>query len=448
MKNDTICAITTSSGNGAISVIKLSGDNSINICNKILQYKNLNKIKSHTINYNKIIEEKQIIDEVLISVFKNPKSHTGENIVEISCHSSTYIEKKILQLLLNNGARLAKPGEFTLRSFLNGKIDLSQAEAVADLIASKTELSHKVAMNQMRGGFSSELKELRKQLINFASLIELELDFSEEDVEFANREKFKELLSNIKLKIKNLISSFDYGNVIKNGVPVAIVGKPNVGKSTLLNALLNEEKAIVSNIPGTTRDVIEDVVIINGISFRFIDTAGLRNTNDKIEKIGIEKAIEKAKKAKITLYLIDANEDLKEQISEIEKFKKKSNNKIIIVINKIDQKNIKDHNIQNCFYISAKSKKGLDKLQNHLSEDFQMNMNSNEVTINNIRHIEALKKALVNINDTLNGIENKISGELLSQDIRQCISNIGEITGEITTNDLLENIFSNFCIGK
>ena len=317
--NDTICALSTANGKGAISIIRISGNNAINICNKIISKKVINQ-KSHSIYLSTIKEKSEIIDEVLISLFRNPKSFTGEDVIEISCHGSIYINNKILELLIENGARLANPGEFTLRAFINRKIDLLQAEGIADLISSESKMAHRIAINHMKGGFSNDLRMLRKQLIHFASLIELELDFAEEDVEFANRDRFNDLLEKIEIKLTQLIKSFKLGNVIKNGISVAILGEPNVGKSTLLNTLVNEEKAIVSEIAGTTRDIIEDIINIDGMQFRFIDTAGLRETNDKIEKIGIKKALEIVNKADIIIYLLDASKEIKIQEKKISNF--------------------------------------------------------------------------------------------------------------------------------
>lgn len=445
--DDTICALATPSGMGAIAVVRLSGSNSIDICNSIFPSKNLSKQKSHTIHFGTLRDEEQIIDEVLVSIFKNPHSYTGEDVVEISCHGSIYIQNKIIQLFLKHGARMAKAGEFTLRAFSNGKLDLSQAEAVADLIASENEAAHKVAMQQMRGGFSTELKNLREELINFASLIELELDFGEEDVEFADREKFNQLLKKITVVLKRLIDSFSLGNAIKKGIPVAIIGQPNVGKSTLLNALLNEERAIVSEIAGTTRDVIEDELIIDGISFRFIDTAGLRPTIDEIEKIGILKAFEKAKQAQVIIFIFDATQDLKPQLAQLQSLRDKGIKKVISVLNKVDL-NSKTH-VDDAIIISAKHNQGLNELKRELLIQFNTrSLNNDHTIVSNSRHLEALDASLRNVTKTIEGLNNGISGDFLAMDIRQALFHIGEITGDITTDDLLENIFSNFCIGK
>jgi tRNA modification GTPase len=447
-RKDTICALATGSGIGAIAIVRISGNQAINICNKVFS-KNLEDVKSHTIHFGTIKNDKELIDEVLLSVFKNPYSFTGEDVIEISCHGSVFIQQQILQLLTKNGSRMANPGEFTLRAFTNGKMDLSQAEAVADLIASESKKAHKIAINQMRGGFSDDLKKLRGQLINFASLIELELDFSEEDVEFANREQFNELLLLIKEKLTKLIDSFQLGNVIKNGIPVAILGAPNVGKSTLLNTLVNEDRAIVSEIAGTTRDTIEDVINIEGVQFRFIDTAGLRDTSNKIEIIGIQKALEKAEKAKVIIYLLDATADFKTQEKEIKKIKKLQN-KMIVVVNKTDLNPIiyKTLKKKNYLFISAKNKDGIEDLTKTLISIIDINLSSDETIISNSRHQEELSKTLVEIIAVIEGLNNDISGDLLAINIRQALYHLGLITGEVTTDDLLGNIFSKFCIGK
>ena len=447
-RKDTICALATGSGLGAIAIIRVSGSETINICKKVFS-KNIADVKSHTIHFGTINNKVDVIDEVLLSIFRNPHSFTGEDVIEISCHGSVFIQQQILQLLTKNGARMANPGEFTLRAFTNGKMDLSQAEAVADLIASENKKAHQIAINQMRGGFSDDLKKLREQLINFASLIELELDFSEEDVEFANREQFNELLLLIKEKLKKLIDSFQLGNVIKNGIPVAILGAPNVGKSTLLNAVVNEDRAIVSEIAGTTRDTIEDVINIEGMQFRFIDTAGLRDTKDTIEKIGIQKALEKAEKAKVIIYLLDATTNFKAQEKEIGKIKKLQN-KMIVVVNKTDlNPNICETlKKKNYLFISAKSKDGIEDLTNTLISIIDTNLSSDETIISNSRHQEELSKTLVEIIAVIQGLNNDISGDLLAINIRQALYHLGLITGEVTTDDLLGNIFSKFCIGK
>ena len=447
-RKDTICALSTGIGMGAIAIIRTSGIKAFSICNKIFS-KNITNVKSHSIHFGILKKEEEIIDEVLISFFKNPNSFTGEDMFEISCHGSVFIQKQILQLLTENGARIAKPGEFTLRAFSNGKMDLSQAEAVADLIASESKKAHQIAINQMRGGFSNDLKILREQLINFASLIELELDFSEEDVEFANREQFNQLLLLIKKRLKKLISSFHLGNVIKNGIPVAILGATNVGKSTLLNVLVNEDRAIVSEIAGTTRDTIEDVISIEDIQFRFIDTAGLRDTKDTIEKIGIKKALEKAEKAEVVIYLLDATTNIEAQEKEIVKIKKLQN-KLIVVVNKTDlnpniYETLKE---KNYLFISAKNKDRIEGLKKAIIKSIDTNLSSAETIISNSRHQEELSNTLEEIIAVIEGLNDGISGDLLAINIKQALYHLGLITGEVTTNDLLGNIFSKFCIGK
>ena len=462
--NDTIIALATPSGAGAIGVIRLSGKKAITLAApffKSIRGKDLRKQKSHTILLGHIVEENKTYDEVLVSVFKEPNSYTGENVVEISCHGSSYIQQQIIQLFLRNGCRTADAGEFTLRAFLNGKLDLSQAEAVADLIASDNEASHQIAMQQMRGGFSNEIKKLRDELTNFASLIELELDFSEEDVEFADRKQFEDLLERIQHVLKRLIDSFSVGNVIKNGIPVAIVGEPNVGKSTLLNVLLNEERAIVSEIAGTTRDTIEDEISIDGLGFRFIDTAGIRETEDVVEGIGIQRTFEKMEKAQVVLFLIDgqklnsSSDALVQTKTEIEKIKNKYPQKqLVTVVNKKDtiskdtlaliQKELKSP-----LLLSAKSGDGIQELQANLVSFVNTGaLKNNETIVTNTRHYDSLLKALEEINKVREGLNDGVSGDLLAIDIRQALQHFGEITGEITSDDLLGNIFANFCIGK
>ena len=447
ISEQTICALSTGGSQSAIAIIRLSGPDAINICNSIFS-KNIINVEPNTIHYGEIKDQKQIIDQVVISIFRNPQSYTGEDIVEISCHGSAFIQKEILRLLIKKGARLAQAGEFTMRAFQNGKLDLSQAEAVADLIASETKASHETALNQLKGGFSRELKILREKLIEFASLIELELDFSEEDVEFADRKKLIRLLSEIKSKLNSLIKSFKLGNVLRNGISVSILGVPNAGKSTLLNSLLNEEKAIVSDIAGTTRDIIEDKLIINGIEFRFIDTAGLRNTDNKIEKIGIKKTLERAKKSEVIIYLFDASKNIEEQEKELKRITTDDN--VLQVVNKIDlNKEIKTTLGDDYIYLSAKTKQGIDKLKDHLIKHTEINqLSNNKTVITNIRHYEELKLALNEVQEVINGIGNEISGDLLATNIRQSLFHLGSITGEITNDDLLDNIFRNFCIGK
>ena len=450
MKNfnpdDTICALATGGNVSAIAIIRITGKDSVKIVNNIFS-KNIIKANSHTIHYGRITNNNKIIDEVLVSIFKGNKTYTGETTVEISCHGSIYIQDQLLQILIKNGCRMANPGEFTMRAFKNGKIDLTQAEAVADLIASESEAEQQTAMRDLRGGFSSKLQKLRNKLIDFASLIELELDFSEEDVEFADRKQFQKLLSQIKDELNILINSFSDGNVMKNGIPVSIIGAPNVGKSTLLNTLLNEEKAIVSEIEGTTRDSIEDKLIINGISFRFIDTAGIRKTQDKIEKIGIKKTLEKAKESDIVLLILDASKKINKE--ELLKQKKKYGKKLIIVINKIDIKEMHSIQLNDSILISAKEKTGIEELKSKIVSLIKNKKKSNSDTIvTNIRHYEELKLALNEVKSIFDALNNNISSEFLAIHIRQALSHIGIITGEVTTDTLLANIFQKFCIGK
>jgi tRNA modification GTPase len=465
IQNDAIVALATPSGAGAISIIRVSGQDAIQIgasVFKSIKNKDLTQQKTHTLHLGHIIDEGKTLDEVLISIFKGPNSYTGENTIEISCHGSTYIQQQIIQLLLRKGCRMADAGEFTLRAFLNGKLDLSQAEAVADLISSDNEASHQIAMQQMRGGFSNEIAKLREELLNFASLIELELDFAEEDVEFADRTQFHELLNRIEFVLKRLIDSFAVGNVIKNGIPVAIVGEPNVGKSTLLNALLNEERAIVSDIAGTTRDTVEDELNIGGIGFRFIDTAGIRETKDVVESIGIQKTFEKIEQAQVVLYLF---ESLKfkvsgsEYITEIEKVKNKYPLKpLVIVINKSDlisteetQRLLQQLEALNLkqILISAKQKTGIDELKNTLLSFVNTGaLRNNETIVTNTRHYDSLLKALDEIQKVKFGLESNLSSDLMALDIKEALYHFGLITGQVTNDELLGNIFANFCIGK
>jgi len=463
IQNDTIIALATPSGVGAISVIRLSGEKSIEIVDAYFQSvkkgKTLKKQKSHSIHLGHIVQNDIILDEVLVSVFKNPNSYTGENVIEISCHGSIFIQQEIIQLFLQNGCRMADNGEFTMRAFLNGKMDLSQAEAVADVIASNSAASHQMAIQQMRGGITNELKELRAQLLDFAALIELELDFSGEDVEFADRTKFKELVAKITKVLKRLIDSFAFGNAMKNGISVAIIGEPNVGKSTLLNTLLNEEKAIVSDIAGTTRDAIEDELIIDGVAFRFIDTAGIRETKDVVESIGIKKAYEKAENAQLIIFLIDANKFsankelfLKEIDIIHERFPTK---RLLVIANKIDalnqaQKEEITASIEHILLLSAKQKIGIKSLTNELTSLVNTGaLSNNETIVTNSRHFEALNNALTAITSVQKGIDLEISTDLFSIDIRECLRHLGNITGEYDVDkDILGHIFSNFCIGK
>lgn len=458
--SDTICAISTANGNGAIALLRLSGGEAISISEQVFESVhgniNLSEQNSHRVFFGTVKKEGEIIDEVLLSIFKAPNTFTGENVVEISCHGSLYIQQRILQLLIEKGARLAEPGEFTQRAYLNGKMDLSQAEAVADLIASSTEAAHKIAMNQMRGGFSNELANLRSDLLQFISLIELELDFSEEDVEFADRSALLALIEKIENIINHLIKSFELGNAIKNGVPVAIVGEPNVGKSTLLNAILNEDKAIVSDIAGTTRDTIEDTFNYNGITFRFIDTAGLRETNDKIESLGIERTYKKIGEAKIVLALFNAS-DTKEKVeNEIIRILDKldSSQKVILVWNKYDisekVEGIERDGLEAEVKISAKEKLNIDLLLEEIGKAVNSDaIDNNEVVVSNVRHMEALNNALESLLRAKQGMETGITNDFLAMDIREVIHYLAGITGdEITTDEVLGNIFGQFCIGK
>jgi tRNA modification GTPase len=455
---DTIVALATPSGVGAIGVIRLSGPQAISIINKVFKGKDLEKQESHTIHFGTIRDGEVVVDEVLVSLFIAPKSYTKENVVEISCHGSDYIIQSIIKLMIKNGARAAKPGEYTLRAFLNGGLDLSQAEAVADLIASSSRSSHQLAMQQMRGGFSNELQVLRDQLIHFASMIELELDFAEEDVEFANRDQLKQLIFDINKVVSRLIQSFEMGNVIKNGVPVVIAGKPNVGKSTLLNVLLNEERAIVSDIAGTTRDTVEDEITIQGIRFRFIDTAGIRETADIIEAKGVERTFEKIKSSAIVLYMFDpreTNEDeLTQIITDLKTVTEENRSKLLIIVNKADDEDVKStekdfSSIVDLIYISAKEKTNLQFLEDQLLQAANLSeINKDEVIVSNIRHLEALQKTEEALSRVLNGIDNPITSDFLAMDIKQALYYLGEITGQVTTDDLLDNIFSKFCIGK
>lgn len=461
LSEETICAIATPSGIGAISIIRISGKKSFQICEKIFLPKsksiNFSNLKPFSIIYGNIIFDNEIIDEVLVSVFKAPNSYTGENCIEISCHGSIYIQHKILEILLKSGAVLAQPGEFTMRAFFNGKMDLSQAEAVADLISSASQSSHRVAINQLRGGFSNDIKKLRAELIDFASLIELELDFSEEDVEFADRKKLNILIENIKNEVNKLINSYKLGNVIKKGIPVAIIGKPNVGKSTLLNAILNEDKAIVSEIPGTTRDSIEDTFVINGVIFRFIDTAGLRESEDEIEQIGISRTYENIKKASIILYVVDIAEtsidEINNNINDLQKVIGDDSKKIILVANKIDKlvdvpKGGKQLFEWETVFVSAKRNENIQLLSDIIHKSVDLKVGNDETVVTNIRHYEALLNAYDSIKNIVQGLENGISGDLLAMDIRQALHYLGEITGQVTVEEVLGNIFSKFCIGK
>jgi len=461
IRKDTIIALATPQGIGAIGVIRISGTDCIGLVERFFLTKNLKLKKlsdkpSHTLHFGIIAHLDVVIDEVVVSLYKAPNSYTGEESVEVSCHGSQFILQQVLALFLKNGCRMAEPGEFTMRAFLNGKIDLSQAEAVADLIASNSAVSHQVAMQQMRGGFSSKIKVLRDHLLNFASLIELELDFSEEDVEFADRSDLKKLIFQISSIILKLLESFEVGNVIKNGIPVAIVGKPNAGKSTLLNLLLDDDKAIVSEIPGTTRDVIEDEMVIDGVLFRFIDTAGIRTTTDIVEQMGVNKAFEAIKKSAIVIYLFDSHElssgDLNMEVDFIKQHINGS--KLLLVANKIDVEGEetlrKEYSkFTDLIYISAKEGKNINELKNKLLLLFDSKaVSATETIVTNARHAESLRRALDALNKVTEGLNNKVPGDLLALDIRYALDELGGITGQVTNDDLLGNIFSKFCIGK
>jgi tRNA modification GTPase len=453
----TICALATPSGNGALAVIRISGKDALDIADKVFvssKNKKLKAQKAYTSHFGKIYDDNELIDEVLVSLFKAPHSYTGEDSAEISCHGSGYIRQRILNLLIKHGALPAGPGEFTQRAYLNGKMDLAQAEAVADLIASETAAAHKVALQQMRGGFSNDLAGLREKLLHFASLAELELDFSEEDVEFADRNELSRLIQNIKQKIKELVNSFELGNAVKNGVPVAIIGEPNVGKSTLLNALLNEDKAIVSNIAGTTRDAVEDLMTVNGMLFRFIDTAGIRHTTDTVENLGIEKTMDKIRKADIVLLLIDArNNNALEKIEAISK--EISTQKLIVVFNKSDQTGgeaiptLNHKKVYASLQLSAKYKQHINELLELLTDAVNYNKDSlNATVVTNTSHLHALSAAADACQKVEQSLAQKLSVDLLSQDIRSILQHIGSITGHISPDEILGNIFKNFCIGK
>ena len=459
----TICAIATSPGIGAIATIRLSGEKALEIADSVFQSpksgKKLAEQQPNTLHFGSIADENELIDEVVVSIFKAPHSYTGEDVVEITCHGSVYIQQRILQLLITKGARMALPGEFTQRAFLNGKMDLSQAEAVADLIASTNRAAQKVAMNQMRGGFSSELSNLRGELLHFIAMIELELDFSEEDVEFADREQLKKLVSKIEAILRKLKDSFQLGNVIKNGIPVAIIGDTNVGKSTLLNALLNEEKAIVSDIHGTTRDVIEDVVNIHGTAFRFFDTAGIRETTDEIETLGIERSYSKLDLATVVILVVDTQNELEIIASRIIKIRERlTSQHLIIAANKMDRglsdtiSGLKEMPLltnEKLVFIAAKQKTNLDLLISEMQHAISIDSISEDaVIVTNVRHFEALTHAHESIERVQLGLKNLISGDFLAQDIRECLHYLGEITGDISNDEILGHIFKNFCIGK
>jgi tRNA modification GTPase len=464
-KEDTICALATSSG-GAISVIRMSGPQSIEICAKLFvpfdKSLDIREQNGFRILHGEIRTGKEVVDDVLVSIYRAPHSYTGEDSIEISCHGSSFIITRILELLISNGALAAIPGEFTQRAFLNGKIDLSQAEAVADLVASGTKAAHRIAMSQMRGGFSAEISKLRSELLKFASLIELELDFGEEDVQFTDRKELNSIVLKVKELADKLANSFRLGNVIKNGIPVVIVGKPNSGKSTLLNALLNEERAIVSEIPGTTRDIIEDSIVINGLEYKFIDTAGLRDTSDIIESLGIKKTNEKIMEASVIIMVDEISESpeiINQRADGIRNMITGFEKKLIVLINKIDKGDQSEmDNLKRKVYldiddsllfISAKNLTGLEKLRSRLGKILDKEgFNQEDVIITNIRHFQSLKHVSESLERVIAGFANNLTGDLLATDIRQAIHYLGEITGEITTDEILANIFKNFCIGK
>ena len=464
LDQSTICAISTSPGMGAIAVIRLSGENAVSITNKLFRSpqknKSLTEQKANTLHFGQIFYDNEVIDEVVVALFRAPHSFTGEDVVEISCHGSVYIQQKLLEILVESGARLARPGEFTQRAFLNGKMDLSQAEAVADVIASSNAAAHKLAVSQMRGGFSKEIGQLRDQLLHFTAMVELELDFAEEDVEFADRTELRKLAEKVEHLLRKLKNSFQLGNVIKNGIPVAIVGETNVGKSTLLNALLNEDKAIVSEIHGTTRDVIEDVVNIHGTAFRFFDTAGIRDTEDRIESLGIERTYHKLSEASIVLLVVDTENPFEVVSRRIEKIRKRmaDEQQLIIVANKIDSgktetieslKKVKLADNENLVFMAAKEKRNLEELISLMTQAINIsNVEKEDIIVTNARHYEILKSAHEATVRVLNGLDSGLSGDFLSQDIRECLHYLGEITGEISTDEVLGHIFKNFCIGK
>jgi tRNA modification GTPase len=450
---DTIVALATPNGSGAIGIIRLSGTDAVTIAAKVFKGKNLTQQASHTIHFGKIADEDMVLDEVLVSLFLAPRSYTRENVVEISCHGSAYILESVIKLLIRHGARAARPGEFTLRAFLNGQLDLSQAEAVADLIASDSKASQQIAMQQLRGGFSNQLQQLREQLVQFASLVELELDFSEEDVEFANRDQLKQLVLHIYKVVGQLIESFELGNVIKQGISTVIAGRPNAGKSTLLNALLNEERAIVSAIPGTTRDTVEEVLNINGVNFRLIDTAGIREATDAIERIGVERTMEKISQSALLVYVFDSGQLSIEEAEQDIRQLLKPGLSIIAVANKIDIANtiLPPFALPGVEFISisAKEKMHLERLKTLLFEiSIKGRLNTSEIMVTNIRHVEALRYTEQALSRVLNGIDGRVTSDFLAMDIKQALHYLGEITGAVTTDDLLDNIFSKFCIGK
>ena len=459
--NETICAISTAPGCGGIAVVRISGPEALAICDTIFKPRNPAKSlltqKAYTLCYGSILQGEETLDDLMAAVFRAPHSFTGEDVVEITCHGSIYIQQQILQLLVKQGCRIAHPGEYTQRAFMNGKMDLSQAEAVADLIASTSAGQHRLALNQMRGGFSQELKQLRDQLLHLTSLMELELDFSDhEELEFADRSELQALAAQIERVISHLADSFSVGNAIKNGIPVAIIGETNAGKSTLLNALLNEEKAIVSDIHGTTRDVIEDTVNIGGVLFRFIDTAGIRETHDTIETLGIERTFQKLEQAGIVLWVVDQTE-AEQQIAQLsDRLLPLCEGKtLILVLNKSDlphsQLSIVNYqlSINKVVSLSAKHKEGIDRLKTLLLEAAQLpTLSQNDLIVTNARHYEALTHALESIHRVQEGLSTHLSGDFISQDLRECIFHLSDIVGDVTTDEVLGNIFRRFCIGK
>ena len=448
LDNNTICAISTPPGVGGVAIIRVSGKNSISICDQLFN-KSIIDLKGYSVLYCSISDNNQLIDDVVVTIFRAPQSFTGENVVEISCHGSSYIQQKIIESLLSKGCSMARPGEFSQRAFLNGKMDLSQTEAIADLIHSKSNAAHQTALKQMKGGFSNELKALREKLIHFASLVELELDFSEEDVEFADRKELYSLINELSEHVGNLIESFKLGNAIKNGVQTVIIGRPNAGKSTLLNGLLNEQRAIVSSTPGTTRDTIEEVLNIKGIDFRFIDTAGIRETLDNIEKMGVERAIEKIESSSLIIYVYDASKEKAEQVKKDLKTFNTSDLPILTIANKADLLPSDSTLDAEHLKISAINSKDCQKVKDEIYQLSGLNdLNLESTIVTNARHVEALQKAHADLLKVKEGMDSNVTGDFLAMDIRQVLHHLGSITGEISSDDLLGNIFANFCIGK